>query len=91
MKKIVLIISICLLWSNLYAGWYDNQLNQNKSYENQNNNKEQPQRGYEKPGDDNYLNQQTDEMTYGKNNSYQGSRPGDDDYSDRLTQDLINK
>lgn len=41
-------------------------------------------------GDKNYLNMKSDEYIYGKNNSFQGSRPGDSDYSDREMNYLIN-
>jgi len=83
MKKVILVL-ILLVSSSLFAGWYDKKSSNSKD-------REQSQRGYEKPGDDNYLNQQSDEMIHGKDNAYQGSRAGDDDYLDRVNKDLMNK
>ena len=87
MKKITL---IGLLAVSLYAGGY---YNSNSGYYNSNSNNgyynSQPDRGTEKPGDDNYINQQQDEMIYGKRNAYQGSRAGDDDWGERNMKQLM--
>jgi len=85
MNKIL--VAIVLLYTGLCAGWYDNQSSNN----NRTQDKEQPQRGYKQPGDDNYLNQRIDSAIYGKDNAYQGSNAGDDDYNERLQRQLMNK
>lgn len=64
--------------------------NQYGSLKNSSSNS-QPQRGYEKPGDNNYINQQQDEFVHGKNNSYQGSRPGDSDYAERAQREMLRR
>lgn len=86
MKKIF--VAIVLLYTGLYAGWYDNQSSNNNYTQDK---QRQPQRGYEQPGDDNYLDQRIDSAIYGKDNAYQGSKPGDDDYNERLQKQLMNK
>jgi len=85
MKKITL---IGLLAVSLFAGWYDNDNSNNNdnSYDYGNS---QPDRGMEKPGDNNWINQQQDEQIYGKDNAYQGSRAGDDDWGERNLKHLI--
>lgn len=89
MKKTVIVVGVILAYSSLFAGWYDNKPSSN--HERVQNQRQEPQRGYEKPGDSNYLNNQIDSSIYGKNNPYQGSKPGDSDYGDRVVKGLMEK
>ena len=86
MKKITL---FGLLAVSLYAGGYYNSNNGYYNSSDSNSYKSEPARGMEKPGDNNWENQQIDTYVYGKNNAYQGSRPGDDDWGERNLKHLI--
>ncbi len=83
------IIFFTMFIGYLFAYDYNYGSNGSDNYSNDSY-KSTPSRGSEQPGDENYNNMKVDEYIYGKNNSFQGSRPGDDDYSDRQMNYLMN-
>lgn len=87
MKKGILVLCAMLLSTALFAEQtpYYNQFGSLK------NSSSQPQRGYAKPGDNNYINEQQDNYVYKQNNSYQGSRPGDSDFAERQQRDMLRR
>ena len=89
MKKSILVLCVIFFSAGLFAEQtpYYKQYGSLKS----SSSSSQPQRGYAQPGDKNYLNEQQDNFLYGKNNSYQGSRPGDSDFSERQQRDMLRR